>query len=1042
MAKATILLLALLMATTPQQKSHRCVSVTRAQVTVAALRDTRCSDGRRAYLGDTVIIAGRVTMGTGDLSRRVLHIVVQDSSGGITVVGPTGSGPWVLGDSVVVRGVLVSVRDALALDGRSVSRVGGSRAPQAAESIALSRDALARADGKFVRLAGRVVGRGGDPPREQLYLVGREDTVMTVTVEGLSDGAHNLHLERFEAGDVVTVTGALLGQRSDRDSTQRTYQLFPLGSAALAHVGTSRASRRSLLMAGTLLLLALIAILLEARRRAAGSRRTLTAQREWFEALTDHASEYVLVLDERRRVTFASRSVERILGVTPEELIGVDSLQNKTEADRAALAAAFERVLEHPGEPAVAEFRVRHRDGRLVTLSGSARNLLSNPAVEGIVVNVHDISAERRVEAALHDAERESREILDALPVMVYSVEPFPPFKPLYVSRGHETLGFSRDNWMMPGLWEQLIHPEDRDRVLAAVTLARERNEELNCEYRVLDKQGLVRWVVDRGRFTDDADGRPASWRGVITDVTSSHDAERALRESEERYRELFNEDVAGNFVSSPSGRLIACNEQLARLFGFATVADALRADLRDLYETPDARDEFLRRLRRDGKLSMQELRLRRIDGTIVIVLENARAQLDQFGEIAEIRGHLLDITERRRLESELRQAQKMEMVGRLAGGIAHDFNNLLGIIGNYAAVLRDDLSENNPHRSDLDEIVRAVGRGASLTRQLLTFSRERLPTVTLVDVDAAIGNADRMLRRLLGPEIRLTLDLHADGAEVRMDPGHTDQILVNLLLNAADAMPEGGAVVITTARVSMPAPAAIRATSDMQDSPQCGDYVRIAVRDAGCGMDAETVRRATDPFFTTKELGHGTGLGLSSVYGIVKTVRGDFMIESTPGSGTTVVIHLPVTCAEIGSDSRELATPLPTLPVVPRATRVLLVDDEPAMLSSLGRILERRLGCKVTAASDGHAALRVWDEHAGEFDLLVTDLRMPGMGGEALIRELRARGSAVRVLIMSGYPEDQSALAGIDDERTRFIEKPYSLGEMVAVVLELLHCP
>jgi two-component system cell cycle sensor histidine kinase/response regulator CckA len=348
-------------------------------------------------------------------------------------------------------------------------------------------------------------------------------------------------------------------------------------------------------------------------------------------------------------------------------------------------------------------------------------------------------------------------------------------------------------------------------------------------------------------------------------------------------------------------------------------------------------------------------------------------------------------------------------------------------------------VSEDSPQHADLDEIVRAVDRGASLTRQLLTFSRQRPPEVTLVDVDAAIGDADRMLRRLLGPEIRLTLALHADGAQVRMDRGHTDQILVNLLLNAADAMPEGGPVVITTARVSMPGTPATHTTSEGQDASGCAEYVRIEVRDTGCGMDAETIRRATDPFFTTKALGHGTGLGLSSVYGIVKELRGEFSIESEPGKGTSVVIHLPMMQAEGESASRELAPPPPTLPGAPKATRVLLVDDEPAMRTSLGRILATRAGCTVTAASDGHTALRMWEEHAGGFDLLVTDLRMPGMGGEALIRDLRARGSAVRVLVMSGYPEDQSKLADLFDEHMRFIEKPCSLGAMVAVVHELM---
>jgi two-component system, cell cycle sensor histidine kinase and response regulator CckA len=297
----------------------------------------------------------------------------------------------------------------------------------------------------------------------------------------------------------------------------------------------------------------------------------------------------------------------------------------------------------------------------------------------------------------------------------------------------------------------------------------------------------------------------------------------------------------------------------------------------------------------------------------------------------------------------------------------------------------------------------------------------------------------------LLGPEIRLTLDLHGEGAWVRMDRGHADQILVNLLLNAADAMPDGGPVVITTSRVPAPASsaawkssAAAASAPDAQAASPGAAPLRIEVRDAGLGMDPDTAQRAADPFFTTKTLGRGTGLGLSQVYGIVKEVAGEFSIESEPGRGTTVSILLPV------ADSRRESAPVqrtapPASPAgSPKPVRTLLVDDEAAMLKSLGRILTTRAGCTVTTASDGHEALKAWEDHASGFDLVVTDLRMPGMGGEALIRELRARGETVKVLAMSGYPEDQSKLSDLLDSNMRFMEKPYSLATVISTVREL----
>jgi PAS domain S-box-containing protein len=773
---------------------------------------------------------------------------------------------------------------------------------------------------------------------------------------------------------------------------------------------------------GLLAVIVALATVFELRRRVSADRRALDAQRAWFAAVTDHAAEYVLLLDERGRVTYASRAVERILGITPEEVIGADSLESVDPSDRAAAAEAFQRVLANPGEPVAAEYHARHRDGRVLTLAGTARNMLRDPAVRGIVVNVRDVSAERRIAAELQSAERQYREILDSLPLMVYSVEAASPFRPIYISRGHETLGFTREEWMMvPGLWEQTLHPEDRERVLRATESARERREPLVIEYRVLDKQGRDRWLLDRGRFTYDADGRPSTWDGVIIDVSERREAERALRESEERYRELFDEDVTANFISTASGRLLQCNQNFARLFGFESVEQALRADAFELHESREARTEWLRSLRRDGKITLYELHARRIDGAMLRLVSNARAHFDERGEITEIHGHLLDVTEQRRIEDQLRQSQKMESIGRLAGGIAHDFNNLLAIIGNYAALMRQSAGDGDGHEDDLGEILRAVERGSSLTAQLLTFSRERVPEVTAVDVDTAIGETERMLRRLLGPEILLTLELKGEGARVMMDRGHADQILLNLLLNASDAMPEGGPVVISTARVT---------------SATAGECVRIVVRDSGIGMDADTVRLAVEPFFTTKPLGRGTGLGLSSVYGIVKQVGGELSIQSESGKGTSVTIHLPVVARLPGEPAREDAAP-EARSGEPRALRVLVVDDEEGIRKTLARILTKR-GNTVILAPSGAEALKAWDAQAGGFDLVVTDLRMPGMGGEELIRALRARGALVPVLAMSGYPEDQSRLPEMLDARVGFIEKPFSVGAIVARVREL----
>ncbi|HVT37422.1 MAG TPA: PAS domain S-box protein [Gemmatimonadaceae bacterium] len=768
-----------------------------------------------------------------------------------------------------------------------------------------------------------------------------------------------------------------------------------------------------------------IALVLLVHGRLASGRRALTESRTWAASVTEGAAEYALVIDANGVIVFASTSMERVLGFKPCERVGQNAIEDELPGDAEPVRAAFTRALANPGVAQYVDCKARHKDGHWVEVAATLRNLLHDPIVRGVIVNVRDASIERAIAAELRQTEQRHRDILNALPLMVYSVEPAPPYKPIFISQGHQLLGYSPEEWMVRDLWTSVLHPDDREWVLQSLARALERGEPAELEYRVVDKHGAVRWLVDRSRLVFDAAGKASAWHGALTDVTDRVEAARALQLSEDRYRNIFDGSVAANFVSTPGGKLIACNATFAKLFGFATVADALQLNVREAYANPDTRQEWLAKIRREGALEAFEIQLRRPDGRAIHVLENARGIFDEKGNLTEIHGYLLDVTERRRLEQNLRQSAKMEAVGRLAGGIAHDFNNLLSVIGSYATLVRGTLPPASDAYADLTEIGSAVDRGAALTRQLLTFSRARVPEVSLFEVDAAIKNAESMVRRLLGPEIALSLELEGRDAKVRMDPSQLDQILVNLLVNAADAMPSGGCITVSTSRVRLGGPG----SAPVPAVPVRGEYVWLQVRDTGVGMDAETAARAAEPFFTTKDVGRGTGLGLATVFGIVEQAGGHLSIDSRVGEGTTMTIYLP---AAADAAVEQAGAESPAAQPAPRGTRVLVVDDEEGVRKTLARILDRR-GFAVTTAGSGEAALALWKERGGAFDLVITDIRMPTMSGFELIARLREVAPSVPVLAMSGYPEDDMRAV----EGVRFIEKPFAMGKIVEAVRE-----
>jgi signal transduction histidine kinase len=417
---------------------------------------------------------------------------------------------------------------------------------------------------------------------------------------------------------------------------------------------------------------------------------------------------------------------------------------------------------------------------------------------------------------------------------------------------------------------------------------------------------------------------------------------------------------------------------------------------------------------------------LLRKDGAVITVEVSARA-LPAGNLLATLR----DVTDRKRLEEQLRQAQKMEAVGRLAGGVAHDFNNVLTAIFGYADLLTEEFPAGSPARQDLEEIRKAATRASALTRQLLAFSRQQVLAPVVLSVNDLVEDVDKMLRRLLGEDVDLRVTLARDAGNVRTDPGQLQQVIMNLVVNARDAMPTGGKLLIETADTEL-----TEQYAELHQPVIPGRYVMVAVSDTGVGMDAQTKARIFEPFFTTKEKSKGTGLGLSTVYGIVKQSGGYIWVYSEPGHGTTFKVYLPRVDAPVDPQAppREVGT------ITGTETILLAEDDE--MLRPLSKGLLEKLGYTVLESENASQALGLADAHVGPIHLLIADVVMPGASGRELARRLADSRPDTKVLYVSGYTDDAIVHHGMLEPGLNFLQKPFTPAALASKVREVLDAP
>jgi len=504
------------------------------------------------------------------------------------------------------------------------------------------------------------------------------------------------------------------------------------------------------------------------------------------------------------------------------------------------------------------------------------------------------------------------------------------------------------------------------------------------------------------------------------------------LVQREELFR-LISENAADMIaVVDTDGHRLYNSPAYERVLGYSTEELQSTSSFEQVH--PDDRklvEEAAAEARSGGGGRTIQYRMRHKDGSWRVIESRASAILDAQGKVSNLVIVNRDVSERRQLEEQFRQAQKMEAVGRLSGGVAHDFNNLLGVIIGYAEFLQERLEPENSLRGSVDEILKAGKRAASLTRQLLAFSRQQVLDPKVVDLNAAVSDMEKMLRRLISEDIELTTLLSPNLGRVKADQGQLEQVLMNLAVNARDAMPSGGKLVIETENMVMDEKFVRRYPYPVQPGP----YVCLTVTDNGIGMDTETKARAFEPFFTTKEKGKGTGLGLSTVYGVVKQSGGYIDVYSSPGAGTTFKIYLP----RVDDEAIKLEKPSGGAARSFEGNETILLAEDETSLRTLTRTTLELCGYKVLEAKDGVEALEVSERHAGPIELLLTDIVMPGMGGRPLAQELTIRRPEIRVVYMSGYTGQAVGAQGPVEPGSDFLPKPFTREILTRKIREAL---
>jgi two-component system cell cycle sensor histidine kinase/response regulator CckA len=630
----------------------------------------------------------------------------------------------------------------------------------------------------------------------------------------------------------------------------------------------------------------------------------------------------------------------------------------------------------------------------------------------------------------LHESQERFRQLAESIREVFWLTDPLKN-QVVYISPAYEEVwGRTCDSvYASPMSWLDAIHPEDRGRVQDAA-LSKQVAGDYDEEYRIVRSDGAVRWIRDRAFPVRNQAGEVFRIAGIAEDITEHKQAEEALQKTTRDLQTVIQASPMAFIEMDREGNVMTWNLAAERIFGWSQkevighpIPYVPEGDQRESNVLWDAvmKGQFLRGV---------EIRRRRKDGVLIDLSLWAAPLRDATGQVISTIGVLDDVTEHKRLEEQLRQAQKLEAIGRLAGGVAHDFNNLLTVIIGHSQRMLRNLPAEDRNRRSAEGIKQAGERAASLTRQLLAFGHKQILHPKLMDLNVVVSNMADMLQRLIGEDIRLVTTLHAGPCLIKADAGQIEQILMNLAINARDAMPEGGSLMLGTSVTT----AGEASTASRIPLPPGGNYVMLSVRDTGCGMDAEVQAHAFEPFFTTKEVGKGTGLGLATVYGIVVQSGGAIDVVSEPGQGAafTILLPRPDDCAatDVRADQ--------STPETMHTETILLVEDDALVREFLRDHLAGQ-GYRVLEAGLGEQALRLCGTNPDPFHLLLTDVVIPDMSGRTLAERAVTLRPAMKVLFMSGYTDDVVLRHGISEEVAAFIQKPFLPDDLSCKVREVL---
>jgi two-component system, cell cycle sensor histidine kinase and response regulator CckA len=573
------------------------------------------------------------------------------------------------------------------------------------------------------------------------------------------------------------------------------------------------------------------------------------------------------------------------------------------------------------------------------------------------------------------------------------------------------------------------IHPDDRAHVQEAGAEARRTGKGKTLEYRMRHKDGTWRVLESTSSVIINAKGVPEKLVIVSRDVTDRKEATEALRQSEASFRSLVQGAPYGIYRAANDGQFLRVNPALERMLKYTNGGELVQTNLRTgVFRNVGDFDRLVELLGSEGEFKDVEVEWKRKDNKSITVRCSGRHLNESLQAASVYEVFAEDVTERRALEKQLSMAAKMEAVGRLSGGIAHDFNNLLGVIIGYSQVLRRKLDPNSPLKEHAEEVEKAAQRAVSLTRQLLAFSRQQILTLAVVDLNTLVSDMQKMLPRLIGEDITIDITLDSTLGRIKADQGQIEQVVMNLAVNARDAMPNGGKLQIETGNREFD-----EFYCSEHPGAKPGRYVMLAVTDSGAGMTPQTLAHIFEPFFTTKDVGKGTGLGLATVYGIVKQSGGYIWVDSAPGIGSSFQIYLPRVEETVSKTTAD--APTDNL----RGTETILLVEDADALRKLAHSFLADHGFQVITASNGEEALRVAELYGQPIDLLVTDVVMPGINGRALSDRLLAKQPKLKVLYISGYTDSFIAGHGVLEAGTFLLHKPFTEEVLIRKVRDVL---